>query len=239
MVGQTVAEISRFLWFLRWQPPPSWLFKNSKFCPYRSAVSSCQISLKSVKRTVAFTGVGTRGDTGDLYPRFWMRRVQTFFRRLPVAASLGSKDPHFPEWGVTYKTVTPPVLTPCGCHFFRFISHARTIVRECCKDDDESQWERRKFDPPASQKPLNRWWPKFVWVTTSVISTTKQNFIQIGLGVSVLLMRDFAPLGTKWLGNFFGSWERLQPRRAHRFWRKIRQTTRFRARPFGSRETEV
>ena len=24
-------------------------------------------------------------------------------------------------------------------------------------------------------------------------------------------------------------WERLQPRRAHRFWRKIRQTTRFRA----------
>jgi len=31
-----------------------------------------------------------------------------------------------------------------------------------------------------------------------------QNFIQIGLGVSVLRMRDFAPL--KWLGYFFGSW---------------------------------
>jgi len=30
----------------------------------------------------------------------------------------------------------------------------------------------------------------------SVISTTMQNFIQIGLGVSVLRMRDFAPLGT-------------------------------------------
>jgi len=29
---------------------------------------------------------------------------------------------------------------------------------------------------------------------------------------------------------FGSSWERLQPRRAHRFWRKIRQTTRFRAR---------
>ena len=29
---------------------------------------------------------------------------------------------------------------------------------------------------------------------------------------------------------FFGPWERLQPRHAHRFWRKIRQTTRFRAR---------
>jgi len=30
----------------------------------------------------------------------------------------------------------------------------------------------------------------------SEISTTKQNFMQIGLGVSVLRMRDFAPLGT-------------------------------------------
>jgi len=27
-------------------------------------------------------------------------------------------------------------------------------------------------------------------------------FFQIGLGVSVLRMRDFAPLGTKWLGYF-------------------------------------
>ena len=34
-------------------------------------------------------------------------------------------------------------------------------------------------------------------------STTMQNFIQIDLGVSVLRMRDFAPLGTKWLGCFF------------------------------------
>jgi len=30
-----------------------------------------------------------------------------------------------------------------------------------------------------------------------------QNFIQIGLGVAVLRMRDFAPLGTKWLGYFW------------------------------------
>jgi len=45
---------------------------------------------------------------------------------------------------------------------------------------------------PGTQKPLNRWSPKFVYV-----STTVQNFIQIGLGVSVLRMRDFAPLGTK------------------------------------------
>ena len=57
------------------------------------------------------------------------------------------------------------------------LSHARTVVRECCKGDDESQREMGKFDPPATQKPLNRWSPKVVYVTTSGISTTTQNFI--------------------------------------------------------------
>ena len=33
-------------------------------------------------------------------------------------------------------------------------SHARTVVRGCCKGDDESHWERGKFDTPATQKPL-------------------------------------------------------------------------------------
>ena len=32
----------------------------------------------------------------------------------------GSKDPHFPEWGVTYKAVTPS-FDAMLCHFFRFI----------------------------------------------------------------------------------------------------------------------
>ena len=50
---------------------------------------------------------------------------------------------------------------------------------------------------PATQKPLNLWSPKFVYVTVSGMSTIKPNFIQIGLGVSVLRMRDFAPVGTK------------------------------------------
>jgi len=73
---------------------------------------------------------------------------------------------------------------------------------------------------PATQKPLNRWSPKFVSVIMLRISTTVPNFIQIGLGVTFLRMRDFAPLGTKWLGYFFfggGSWERSPPRCAHRF----------------------
>ena len=33
-------------------------------------------------------------------------------------------------------------------------SHARTVVRECCKGDDESQWERGKFYPPPLKNPL-------------------------------------------------------------------------------------
>jgi len=33
-------------------------------------------------------------------------------------------------------------------------SHTRTVVRECCKDDDQSQWERPKFDRPPPLNPL-------------------------------------------------------------------------------------
>ena len=108
-----------------------------------------------------------------------------------------------------------------------------TMHDVCCMVTHCRRWKSMgdgEIWPPATQKPLNRWSPKFVWVTKPVISTTMKNFIQIGSGVSVLRMCDFAPLGTKRLGYFLGCWERLQPRRAHRFWRKIRQTTRFRAR---------
>jgi len=38
------------------------------------------------------------------------------------------------------------------CH--RRPSHARTVVRECCKGDDESQLERGKFDLPPPKNPL-------------------------------------------------------------------------------------
>jgi len=33
-------------------------------------------------------------------------------------------------------------------------NHTRTVVRECCKGDDESLWEREKFDPPPPKNPL-------------------------------------------------------------------------------------
>jgi len=59
-------------------------------------------------------------------------------------------------------------------------SHTRTVVRECCKVDDDSLWERGKFEPPPKKKTFDRWSPQFVKVTTTGISTTKQDFIQIG-----------------------------------------------------------
>ena len=34
------------------------------------------------------------------------------------------------------------------------LSHTRTVVRECCKDDDQSQWERPKFDCAPHPNPL-------------------------------------------------------------------------------------
>jgi len=105
-------------------------------------------------------------------------------------------------------------LNAWSCSVVAIQSHARTVVRECCKGDDESQWERVKFDPPATQKTLNRRSPKFAYLTTLGISTIMQNFIQIGLGVSVLRMRDFAPLGTKWL-SYFWVQERQRATHAH------------------------
>ena len=33
-------------------------------------------------------------------------------------------------------------------------SHARTVVRECCKRDDESHWEMGIFDPQPPNNPL-------------------------------------------------------------------------------------
>jgi len=33
------------------------------------------------------------------------------------------------------------------------LSHTRTVVRECCKGDDQSLWEMGKFDPPPLKNP--------------------------------------------------------------------------------------
>jgi len=33
------------------------------------------------------------------------------------------------------------------------LSHTRTVVRECCKGDDASQWENGKIDPLPHRTP--------------------------------------------------------------------------------------
>jgi len=62
--------------------------------------------------------------------------------------------------------------------------------------------------PPPPKNPLTDGHQNLCRQSTSAISTNMPNFIQIGLGVSVLRMRNFAPLGTKWLGYFFGVLEK-------------------------------
>ena len=107
------------------------------------------------------------------------------------------------------------------------ISHAGTVVPECFKDDNASQWKSGKFDPRSLKNP-NRSSPKFAWVTTSWTPTPMQNFIKIRLP-------PFAPPNTRKFASsdsasFFGSSVSLQLIPLHRFSRSIRQMTSFRAR---------
>jgi len=44
----------------------------------------------------------------------------------------------------SYKIIS--MIRPMLC-FASGESHTRTAVRECCKDNDQSQWEKPKFDP--------------------------------------------------------------------------------------------
>ena len=111
--------------------------------------------------------------------------------------------------------------TPC--------SHTRTVVRECCKVDDASQWENWKFDPLPRRNPLtNRHRKLHTWL--SWISTDMQNLVTIPQGVSFPRMREIAHQNVYSASLFLGSSNGLQPRPLNRFSGVIRQTTRFRAR---------
>jgi len=71
-------------------------------------------------------------------------------------------------------------------------SHTRTVVRECFKGDEASQWKKAKIRPLAKPKALNRSPPKLACVITSWTAPGVQNFVAIGSGVSVPQVRDFA-----------------------------------------------
>ena len=76
------------------------------------------------------------------------------------------------------------------------------------------------------------------------ISTAALNFIQIGLGVTVLRMRDFAPLGTRRLGYLFWGGGFLRKATAETRAPILTQSTSNDAVPrkevpFGGRETNI
>ena len=81
-------------------------------------------------------------------------------------------------------------------------SHTRTAERQSWwKSMGEGEiWA----PPPPLKNPLTDGHQNFRrWLCRGYLPPCKTNFNQIGLGVSFLRMRDFAPLGTKWLGYFF------------------------------------
>ena len=58
-------------------------------------------------------------------------------------------------WNKTKSNENSVVATaakPTACHT-NPQSHARMVVRECCKGDDETQWERGKFDSRHPKTP--------------------------------------------------------------------------------------
>ena len=64
-----------------------------------------------------------------------------------VKSSLFAPKNHF--------SVGPIRLSFCmGVNRKHLLSHTRTVVRECCKSDDASQWGNRKFDPLPRLKLL-------------------------------------------------------------------------------------
>ena len=114
------------------------------------------------------------------------------------------------------------------------ISHTRTVVRECCKDDDQSLWEKPKFDPPPPLNPLtDRHQNLPTWQCRWCLSSWKISS-RSDKGFRFLRMHDFAhQIVYSAIWSFFlevRSSNRLQPRRPYGFWRKIHQKTRSRAR---------
>jgi len=91
-----------------------------------------------------------------------------------------------------------PVTSFTICDAYRYsvgqASHTRTVVRECFKGDEASQWKRNKIWPLATPKPLNRSSQILAGVITSWTASGMQNFVAIGSGVSVLQIHDFSAL---------------------------------------------
>ena len=99
------------------------------------------------------------------------------------------------------------------------ISHAHTVVWECCKDDQQSQWEMMKFDPQLPRYPLSdRHQIWHAWLRHGYLSPRK-NWAQSVKGFLLPIYAKYTPpcSHTHVYYFFFGSSNRLQPRRLHGF----------------------
>ena len=112
-----------------------------------------------------------------------------------------------------------------GC-LKRTKSHTRTVVRQCCKGDEASQWRKPPPRPnPVSDRNTNRhrWLRRGPLYTCAKVShDPPRRFVSAHAWLCAPKTLVFF--------RFLGSCNSLQPRPLNRFWRKIRQNTRFRAR---------
>ena len=90
--------------------------------------------------------------------REFPRSCQLFVWRT-VAELRASKLPnfrilaYFPPYKTPKKYLPLTSLQPRG--YIAEWSHTRTVVRECCKGDEASQWRKPKFDPPPRPNPVS------------------------------------------------------------------------------------
>ena len=74
---------------------------------------------------------------------------------LPITASVIQGSAIGPSsFVVNAANLTPVTAGNSLAKYADDTSYTRTVVRECCKGDDQSQWRRANFDPPPPLNPI-------------------------------------------------------------------------------------
>ena len=110
---------------------------------------------------------------------------------------------------------------------FSLISHTRTVVLECRKGDDASQWGNGKFDPLSRPNPLTDRHKKLRDFVPEIYPHAKCSHDPLRGFFSPYARNCASKMFTRLL---FGSLQRSTAKIPNRLSRVIRQTTRFRAR---------
>jgi len=111
--------------------------------------------------------------------------------------------------------------------------HTRTVVRECCKGDDASQWRNPKFDRPPRSNPISdshKSWQRWLRRGPLHLCKSSSRSAQGFRFRACVTLRTKSVYSASFFSVFWGSCNSLQPRPLNRFWCKICQNTRFRAR---------